>query len=52
MIVKLILGTKADPGAKVEIESNIKFTHITAFDQWIKAQKLARDWLARELARK
>jgi len=49
LIVKLVLGTKSDPGPKVIVESNIKFTEVTAFDNWLKVQKLARDWLRMEL---
>ncbi len=49
MIVKLILPTRSDPGATVIVEANIRFTEIQSFDNWLKAQKLARDWLKREL---
>ena len=49
MTVELVLGTKSDPGSKVIIQSNIKFTDIAGFDRWLKAQKLARDWLKKEL---
>lgn len=51
MIVKLILGTKGDPGPKVGVESNIRFVDVESFDNWLKAQKVAREWLRKELGR-
>lgn len=51
MNVEMKLGTANDPGAKVVVTSNIKITTVEAFDRWLRVQKLARDWLKRELAK-
>jgi hypothetical protein len=52
MNVELKLGTSLDPGTKVVVTANIRITDVATFDRWLKVQKLARDWLAKELAKK
>ncbi len=51
MKVILILSTKSDPGPKVQIESNIKFTTVEGFEGWLKAQQVALSWLKKELGK-
>lgn len=51
MEVILKLGTVNDPGARVIIKADVKLTTVEGFDRWLKVQKLARDWLAKELAK-
>lgn len=51
MDVILKLGTMSDPGSKVIVKADIKFTTVEGFDRWLKAQKVARDWLAKELGK-
>lgn len=49
MDVILVLGTKDAPGPKVKVVADIRFITVEGFDKWLKAQKVARDWLAKEL---
>ena len=51
MKVKLVIGTINDPGTKVVVNASVKFTTVEAIDRWLKAQKIARDWLAKELGK-
>jgi hypothetical protein len=52
MNVEMKLGTSNDPGTKVIITSNIRIVDVATFDRWLRVQKLARDWLKRELDKK
>lgn len=52
MIVKLISGTKENPGAEVHVELNVKFKDVAAFDRWVNTQWVARDWLQAQLSKR
>jgi hypothetical protein len=51
MKVILIPGTQSDPGPKIIIESNTKFTTVESFERWLKVQQVALAWLKKELAK-
>lgn len=52
MEVILKIGTKQDPGDKVIVKSDVQFTTVEALDRWLDAQKTARNWLAKQIARR
>ena len=43
-MIKLIVGTKNDPGEKVCVEISMKFTNVAALERWIKTQQIALEW--------